>query len=60
MKFAVDIIESESGWGQKLDERKLFDSADKAYKFVEEFNSKLDKDTVPYWYMYAEDPIRIE
>jgi len=59
-KFRVDLIESERGWGQRLDERKYFDSADEAWKFVEDFNSKNDKDSVPDWYMYAEDPEKVE
>lgn len=60
MKFVVNIIESEAGWGQRVDEVKKFNSASKAYEFVEEFNSKNNKETVPEWYMYAEDPIRIK
>jgi len=59
-KFRVDLIESERGWGQRLDERKYFDSADEAWKFVEDFNSKNDKDSVPDWYMFAEDPEKID
>jgi len=59
-KFRVDLIESERGWGQRLDERRYFDSADEAWKFVEDFNSKNDKDSVPDWYMYAEDPEKVE
>ena len=59
-KFRVDLIESERGWGQRLDERKYFDSADEAWKFVEDFNSQNDKDSVPDWYMYAEDPEKVE
>ena len=49
----VVIIESEIGWGQKVDEIKEFDNKEEAEKFVKEFNSKNDKDYVPDWYMYA-------
>lgn len=66
MKFRVDIIESEQGWGQRVDEKKYFDSkdykgnADKALaaakKFVKEFNSHNDLPETPSWYMYATEP----
>ena len=56
MKHYVDIIESERGWGQRLDDTKEFDDLESAKKFVTEFNSKNDKDYVPDWYMYATDP----
>lgn len=60
MRFAVTIIESERGWGQKVDEIRYFDSADVAYKFVEEFNSKNNAIAVPDWYMMAQVPVRVE
>lgn len=60
MKFLVNIIESEAGWGQKVDEQMFFESADEAHRFVDDFNSENNKDTVPDWYMYAEDPVRVE
>lgn len=59
MRFKVIIIESERDWGQRVDEIKYFDSLVQANKFVQEFNSCNDKETVPDWYMRAEDPIRI-
>jgi hypothetical protein len=60
MRFYVDIIESERGWGQKVDERKFFESADEAWAFVDQFNAGNNEATVPDWYMYAMDPVRIE
>lgn len=52
----VLIIESEAGWGQKIDEVKEFTGptakAD-AEKFVREFNSQNNKDKVPSIYWYA-------
>lgn len=60
MRFRVDIIESERGWGQKIDEQKFFDDATEAYKFVEDFNKQNNLDYVPDWYMYAQDPVRVE
>ena len=58
--WTVAIIESESGWGQRVDEIKKFDDIDEAEKFVTEFNSENNKPIVPSWYMYAEDPVRRE
>lgn len=50
----VNIIESELGWGQKIDEVKEFDTLELAEAFVTEFNSRNTEDTVPDWYMRAE------
>lgn len=54
MVTKVNIIESEKGWGQRVDEVREFPNREKAEAFVKEFNSKNDQDTVPDWYMYAE------
>ena len=60
MRFRVDIIESERGWGTKIDEQRFFDDANLAHKFVEEFNARNTAPVAPDWYMYAQDPVRIE
>lgn len=49
----VELIESERGWGQRLDEVREFPSREEAEAFVAEFNSKNNETTVPDWYMYA-------
>lgn len=54
------IIESERGWGQRIDEVKNFDSREEAVKYKQEFNSKNDLDYVPDWYMYADGPYEVE
>lgn len=53
MKTQVLIIESERGWGQRVDEIRYFDTREEAESFCNEYNTKNDKDTVPDWYMYA-------
>ena len=54
MKYRVDIIESERGWGSKIDETKLFDSESEAKAFVKEYNEKYNTEQVaPDWYMKA-------
>ena len=55
-KWKVFIIESERGWGQRVDEVKVFDDYDEAREFVEEYNSHNTAAVVPDWYMYAEGP----
>lgn len=52
-KIKVEIIESERGWGQKVDEVKTFDTLEEAEKFIKKFNAVNNKPTVPDWYMYA-------
>jgi hypothetical protein len=55
VSYRVDIIESERGWGQKLDESIYFDNADEALQYAEEYNRKHNNlDYVPDWYMRAE------
>lgn len=53
-KVIVEIIESERGWGQKIDETKEFDNHELAQKYVTDYNNKYNTaTTVPDWYMYA-------
>jgi hypothetical protein len=54
MKTRVLIIESERGWGQKVDKVKEFDTRTEAEKFVKEFNDKYaPPGPTPDWYMIA-------
>lgn len=53
-RHKVEIIESERGWGQKIDEVKYFDTKENALSFCKEFNASNDKDCVPDWYMRAD------
>jgi hypothetical protein len=59
VEYKVNIIESERGWGSKVDDTKYFDEKKDAEDFVKEMNDKLDKDVVPDMYWYAEDPVEI-
>ena len=51
--YKVEIIESERGWGQRIDEIKYFDSEPEAKAFCVEFNKANNLEHVPDWYMYA-------
>ncbi len=50
----VLIIESERGWGQKVDEVKTFATYEEGQRFCSEYNEKYNPPgPVPDWYMYA-------
>lgn len=49
----VAIIESERGWGQRVDEVKEFSSLKEAEAFCKKFNSENNENVVPDWYMRA-------
>lgn len=50
----VQIIESESDWGARVDSVKEFDTVEEAEKFVREYNSKYNPPgPTPSWYMFA-------
>lgn len=51
--YRVDIIESERGWGSKVDEIKYFDTEPAAKLFYETYNKQNTSNTVPDWYMVA-------
>lgn len=51
--YRVDIIESERGWGTKVDETKYFDNEPEAIEFCEKYNSKNPPGPAPDWYMQA-------
>lgn len=54
-KFKAHIIESERGWGAKVDEVREFDTKEERDAFVKSYNEKHNPPTanVPDWYMYA-------
>ncbi len=49
--FRVDIIESERGWGQKIDETKYFDNEPEAIAFCKQYNAQNPDGPAPDWYM---------
>ena len=56
MKTAVKIpvIESERGWGRKIDDWMVCLSVEDTKQFEQEFNSKNIETTTPDWYMQVE------
>lgn len=58
-KWQVLIIESERGWGQRIDETRTFEDYDEAVAFVKKYNAHNNLDKVPDWYMYAKEPVPV-
>lgn len=53
--YRVDIIESERGWGSKIDETIYFDNEAEARQYAMAYNMKYNTATeVPDWYMRAD------
>lgn len=55
MKTKVFLIESERGWGQKVEETKEFPTREAAIKWATKYNQKHNPPmaVTPDWYMYA-------
>jgi hypothetical protein len=54
VKYTAVIIESERGWGQRVDEVKEFDTEKERDDFIREFNSHNNLPSAPDWYMMAQ------
>jgi hypothetical protein len=53
--FKVDIIESERGWGSKIDETIYFDNEAEARQYAIDYNNKHNNlDSAPDWYVRAD------
>lgn len=50
----IPVIESEAGWGRKIDDYMVCLTVADAENFRIEFNSKNTEETVPEWYMQVE------
>ena len=58
-RWRVNVIESERGWGQKVEDIKFFDDEQTAKDFVKDFNKDNNLSYVPDWYMYADEPQKV-
>jgi hypothetical protein len=52
--YRVDIIESERGWGSKVDETLYFDNEAEALEYCRNFNARNTAAVAPDWYMRAD------
>lgn len=55
-KWAVEVWESERGWGRSLLNTYLYDTQENAMEKHQEVNSKNTAPTAPDYYIYAEFP----
>lgn len=61
LAIKIAVIESESGWGSKIDDYMVCLSVEDAKDFAKEFNSKNTEAVTPSWYMKAEgSPLPID
>lgn len=58
-KFKVTVIESERGWGQKVDEVREFDTYDEAAEFRDSINKQNTSPAAPDIYWQASDPVEV-
>lgn len=56
MPFKVVVIESERGWGQRVDEVRYYNQVENADAYVADFNKDNTADVAPDWYMGALGP----
>ena len=54
LAVAIPVVESEKGWGRKIDDYMVCLTMEDAEAFKKEFNSKNTSDTTPDWYMKVE------
>lgn len=54
--YRVDEIESERGWGSKVDDVSWFRTKEEAEAYIKKFNSRNTAATAPDWYMRADGP----
>jgi len=55
LAIKVPVIESERGWGSKVDDHMVCLTIEDAKEFKEEFNAKNNESSTPDWYMYADN-----
>lgn len=63
--WRVDIIESEAGWGSKIDESKYYETEAEGKTFVKEYNDKYNPqlspcEDTPSWYIIAQSPALVK
>jgi len=57
----IAVVESEAGWGRKIDDWMVCLTVEDAMLYEKEFNSKNTADSAPDWYMQVEgDPEPID
>lgn len=61
LAIKIAVIESEAGWGRKVDDWMVCLSIEDAKAFGKEYNSRNNLSVVPDWYMQVEgEPVPID
>lgn len=58
-RFRVQVIESERGYGQKVDETRYFNTYEEAADFRDRLNAKNTESRAPDIYWQATDPVEV-
>lgn len=59
--WGVDMLESELGWGQKIDDTYYFLSHEDACEYVRRYNKEFNsRDVTPSWYIMAMTPYEVK
>lgn len=59
IKYRVNLIESERGWGQTLFLTKYFETLEEANAYKKSENALNTSIVTPDYYMYATEPVRV-
>lgn len=55
LRYRVDYIEYERGWGSRLDETEYYDNEEEARRVAKEYNEKYNTaPSAPDWYIVAQ------
>lgn len=55
--YAVVVMESEAGWGARVDDYMICVDMQSAQDFIKDFNSQNTEASTPAWYMYADKDV---
>jgi len=55
LKYRVQILESERGWGQNILGHYYFKTSDEMQNFIREYNKDMVHDHVPDYYIIARE-----
>ena len=58
--YRVDMLESEAGWGSRIDEVFYYKNQEDALEFVNRYNAEYNNQkTTPSWYIMACSPVEV-
>jgi hypothetical protein len=54
LAYRIPVIESEKGWGRKIDDYMVCLTSEDCLEYKKDFNSENTDDVTPDWYMVVE------